>query len=74
MRGRCTYLDRVKLHTRLDNINRAKGTVGDRAADSTGGGSLDEVHEVMDLSSRGGGGEKSGSRRRHDVLGGLRED
>ena len=59
-----TYLNRVQLDTGLDDINGSEGSVGDGAANSTGGGSLQVVHEVILGSSRGGG-KQNGSNRAH---------
>jgi hypothetical protein len=42
-----TYLDRVELHTSLDNIDGCQSSVGDGAADTPCGGSLQVVHEII---------------------------
>ena len=50
-----SYLDRVELDASLDDIDGGKGAVGDGAADTTGGGALEVVHEIVDLLRAGGG-------------------
>lgn len=60
-----THLDRVKLDTGLDDINRGQSTVGDGTADTTGGGTLQVVHEII-LGSGRGRSQQNLSRRSHD--------
>jgi hypothetical protein len=42
-----TYLSRVELNTGLDDIDGCESSVGNGAAQSTTGGSLEVVHEVI---------------------------
>ena len=60
-----THLDRVKLDTGLDDINGGQSTVGDGTADTTGGGTLQVVHEII-LGSGRGRSQQNLSRRSHD--------
>ena len=49
-----THLDGVELDAGLHNIDGGEGAVGDGAADTTGGGTLEVVHEVVFLGAGGG--------------------
>jgi hypothetical protein len=60
-----THLGRVKLDTSLDDINRGQSSVGDGAADTTSGSSLDVVHGVVPRKVGGRRGEENGSSSRH---------
>ena len=55
--------NRVELHACFNNVDGTEGSVGDGAADTTGGGTLEVVHQVM-LDCDGGGGEEGGSGNR----------
>lgn len=49
-----TYLDGVELDAGLHDIDGGEGAVGDGAADTAGGGTLEVVHEVVVLGAGGG--------------------
>ena len=49
-----THLDGVELDASLHNVDGGEGAVSDGAADTTGGGALEVVHEVV-LGGAGGG-------------------
>ena len=53
-RQQATHLDGVELDAGLHNIDGGEGAVGDGATDTTGGGTLEVVHEVVVLGAGGG--------------------